>query len=135
MVAVPSSAGDFGAGGAPRETALPPAARVGLQVGVRGGAVAGQQIEQRQAARDGGGARRIAAIAERGEEFAVGLARAGIAVAVQEFGIRGPGGHAVGVGLGGAGERSARAQGVARGFHLLNRIEALFSEDRRGSGR
>ena len=108
---------------------------VGLKVGVRGGAVAGQQVEHGEAACHCSGAGGIAAIAQSGEQLAVGLARAGIAVAVQEFGIRGQCGHIVGAGLGGAGECVARAQGIARGFHLLNRACALFSEDRRGSGR
>ena len=61
----------------------------GFQMGVGGGAVAGQKIEQCQAARHGGGAGGIAAIAERGEEFAVGFARPRVAVAIQEFGVGG----------------------------------------------
>ena len=70
----------------------------GFQMGIGGVAVAGQKIEKGHAAGDGGGVRRIAAIAECGEELAVGVARAGIAVAIQEFGVRGPGSHAVWIG-------------------------------------
>ena len=104
-------------------------------MGVGGRAITGEEIEEGEAVGDRGGTRGIAATAQRGEQIAVSLARPGIAVAVEELGVGGPGGHAVGAGLGGAGERGPRAHGVSRRLHPLNRIETLFPEDRGYSGR
>ena len=70
--------------------------------------VARQQVEQRQAARHRGGAGGIPATAHRGQQLAVGVARSGVAIAIQEFRVGGQRSNIIGAGLGGSRKRGAR---------------------------
>ena len=131
MVAVPAVPGAFAARRSAENDGLTAGRAEDFEMGSGGVAVAGQEVEHGYAAGDSGGVGGIAAITECSEKFSVSFARAGIAIAIQKFGVGGKGRHAVGTGLGGTGERSARAHAIARGFHLLNRIEALGFNYRR----
>ena len=70
---------------------------VGLEVGGGGIAVAGEEIEEGEAAGDCGGTGGIAAIAQGGEKLGVCVAGAGVAVAIEELRIRGPCGTLLGL--------------------------------------
>ncbi len=109
---MPSLPGAFAAGGLPRVDGFAAGGAIGLEVGGGGIAIAGEEIEEGEAAGDCAGASGVA-IAQGGEEFGVCVARAGVAVAIEKFRIRGPCGYAIGIGLGGAGERGARTRGIA----------------------
>ena len=111
--------------------ALAGSSAVGVQVAPGRLMVAGQQIERRQPSRDHPGAPGIARIAQRRQQLGIGLARARIAVAIQELGIGRQCLNVVGISRRGAGQSGARSGGIAGRLHLSNLIEILCTPNRR----
>ncbi len=93
---------------------------------------AGQQVQKRQAVCDGAGARGIARALQGCEKFSVSRARCGVAIAIQELGVRAQNRDVVGFVLSVFCQRSSSAGAVARRFHFPDLIEIRLGPECRG---